>query len=174
MTASRKIIIFGTGGHARKVYQAASLSGWQVLGFYDENEAAISPVDNLTVLNMKQLQDVGPIDFVVAIGDKEARARLLNEFTAYNWRAATVIHPDAYVASDAKLGAGTVVLANAIIETKAQCGVGCIVDIGVLVDHDTLVGKWCHLRPGSIIEPYTWLREGTIIQCGEVVPTCKR
>lgn len=152
----KRLFIFGTGAHARKVYHCATGSGYEVVGFVDENPAAVAPIpgEHVVVAAGLPVPAAGDCMFV-AIGRADVRRRLMERLGAQGWSLPALVHPVAWVAPDAQLGAGVLVAAGAVVDTAAVIGRGAIVDIGVLVDHECDVGAFCHLRPGEVLGPRT-------------------
>jgi sugar O-acyltransferase (sialic acid O-acetyltransferase NeuD family) len=144
--------VFGTGAHARKVHQTIVAGGGAVIGFVDENPAAAAPVAGVRMVPAPDLPLPQPRQAMfVAIGRAEARSRLMSQLEAAGWSMPPLVHPWAWVAPDARLGAGVLVAAQAVVEVGSEIGRGCIVDIGALVDHDCRVGDFNHLRPGFVL-----------------------
>jgi len=150
----RRIYIFGTGGHARKVFHYAAALGYEVAGFVDENSAAEAPVPGVSVFCAKYLRSPAKGEYMfVAIGNADVRKRLMDQFSSAGWELPALVHPFASVAPDALLEAGVLVAAGAVVETAAVVGRGTIVDIGVMVDHECQIGPFCHLKPGEVLAP---------------------
>jgi len=152
----KRLFIFGTGAHARKVYHCANGCDYHVIAFVDENSAANAPIAGARVIGIGELPEPGAGDSMfVAIGRPEVRRRLMDQLAAQGWGLPPLVHTAAWVAPDAQLGAGVLVAAGAVVETAVVIGRGVIVDIGVLVDHECDVGAFCHLRPGEVLGPRT-------------------
>ncbi|MBC7603798.1 MAG: hypothetical protein H7255_14220 [Ramlibacter sp.] len=152
----KRLFIFGTGAHARKVYHCAEGGGYQVVAFVDENPAAALPIPGEHVIDAAALPAPAAGDCMfVAIGHADVRRRLMARLGAQGWSLPALVHAAAWVAPDAQLGAGVLVAAGAVVDTAAVIGRGAIVDIGVLVDHECDVGAFCHLRPGEVLGPRT-------------------
>ena len=152
----KRLFIFGTGAHARKVYHCAVGSGYQVVAFVDENPAAVVPIPGEHVVHATALPEPAAGDCMfVAIGRADVRRRLMERLGAQGWSLPALVHSAAWVAPDARMGAGALVAAGAVVDTAAVIGRGAIVDIGVLVDHECDVGAFCHLRPGEVLGPRT-------------------
>jgi hypothetical protein len=150
------IVIFGTGAHARKLWLYSRLIGLHLSAFVDENPYAVSPSPEIPCLHPNQVTDlVAGQSFIVAIGNPVIRRKLQEQFKSRGWKPIVLIHPTAYVAVDAKVGAGSVVCAQSVIETGSVVGDGCIVDINTAIDHDCIIGDYCHLTKGSVLPPYT-------------------
>lgn len=151
-----RLFIFGTGAHARKVFHYAAACGHEVAGFVDENAAAQPPISGVRVFHMASLRapQTGEAMFV-AIGRADVRMRLMDYLAGIGWVLPALVHPSAWVAPDASLGAGVLVAAGAVVETASIVECGAIVDIGVLIDHECQIGAFCHLKPGEIFGPST-------------------
>lgn len=151
--AKARLVVFGTGGHAKSVSEAATAQGFLV-------EAYIALEDRLLTflgcpVYQKFEQEFADRGFlaIVAIGDNFTRERLQVEH-AQTWPAlglATVVHPSASVAMTAKLGSGAVVLQGAVVGSHAEIGAGVVVNTGALVDHDCHVQPFASLGPGATL-----------------------
>ena len=154
--------IVGTGGYARKAFQAITARGEAVLGFLDESPNATSPTPGIPVClpgAWPSPRD-GERSFV-AIGRADVRRRLMDRLAAEGWALPPLVHPRAWVAPDAVLGGGVFVGAQAAIESAARIGRGCIVDTGVVIDHDARLDDFVHLRPGAVVRPGEHLASDT-------------
>lgn len=152
---ARRLFIFGTGAHARKVAHYAALLGWRVAGFVDEAPQVVAPLPGLRVLNPETMGAPGEVADAafVAIGSPTVRRRLCVGLQELGWLLPVLVHPSAWVAPDAVLGPGVLVAAGAVVETGTFVGRGVIVDIGVLLDHDVQVDDFVHLRAGEVHGP---------------------
>lgn len=151
-----QLFIYGTGAHARKVFHYARACGYEVVGFVYENAVALTPIPDMQVFHVDTLGAPAKGEAMfVAIGDSAIRMRLMNQMNSIGWELPVLVHPFAWVAPDAQLGAGALVAAGAVVETASVVGRGAIVDIGVMVDHDCNVGAFCHLKSGDILAPRT-------------------
>jgi UDP-perosamine 4-acetyltransferase len=147
-----RIFIFGTGSHARKVFHCATLLGFEVAGFLDDDASARSPISNFKVFHSSTVGAPASTDVMfVAIGRGEVRKRVMDKFDSMGWNFPAIVHPTAWISPDARLDDGVLVAAGAIVETAAVIERGVIIDIGVLVDHDCRVGAYCHLTPGQVV-----------------------
>ena len=153
---SKHVVIIGTGSHARKLWLYLKLKNLHVRAFVDENPFAISLSPDIECLHLDQLEKLEiDLEFIVAIGNPAVRKRLQEKFCNYGWVPMVLVHPTAYVAQDAKIGAGSVICAQAVVETGSIIGDGCIVDIGVSVDHDCFINQYCHLKGRDVFPPHS-------------------
>lgn len=137
----KRLVIWGCGGHARVVLDAAlSMNLFDQTAFYDDDPAAGTP-------SISQLSERGFGDFIVAIGNNAVRALRFDEGIRAGLRPAICVHPTAWISPAASIGAGTVVMARAVIQSNARIGRNCIVNTGAVVEHDCVVGDHTHLSP---------------------------
>jgi sugar O-acyltransferase (sialic acid O-acetyltransferase NeuD family) len=167
-----KLVVIGAGGHAKVVTDTAQMSGWQVIGFADDNPNA--KLFDLPYLGRpSQLELPTDVHVVIAIGSNQIRqkihAELLNRF---NW--ATVIHPKAIISSRAVLNSGTVVFAGAVIQADTVVGHQCIVNSCASIDHDCQIADYCHVAPNTTLAGGVTLETGAFIGAGSVVTPNRR
>ena len=96
---SGRLVIYGAGGHARKVFHYAVACGWQVTCFVDDSPLAVSPGEAVAVMRPADLQPPAPDDAVfVAIGDPGTRRTLMNRLAGQGWQLPALLHRSAWVA----------------------------------------------------------------------------
>lgn len=171
METKRNLVIVGAGGHGRAVAEAAELEGsWSDIVFIDDNYPGQSTSGAWKIVGhpsqLGTLTEPGDA-VIVAIGNQEARERLILAQEALGIPLATVIHPRAYVSPYAIVGEGCAIMAGAIVGTAARLGRGVIVNANATVDHDAVVGDFSHLgvgvqlAGGVVIAERVWLQAGT-------------
>ncbi len=150
--ASATLLLFGAGGHARVVADAA-LAGmvWGVVFGSDRDALRCSGelVPGVTLLLAGDAMQKDFPNFHVAIGKNAQREK---EATAWGQeRLATVTHPAAMVSPLAVIGPGCFVAAGAIVGAGAILETGVIVNHGAVVDHDVQLGAFCHVAPNATL-----------------------
>ena len=158
-----EIVIIGAGGQGRVCADIARLMGYARILFLDDG----APNAEGKVSDYPQyLQDA---DFFVAIGNGAVRRKIQRMLEENGASVATLIHPNATVAQDVKIGQGTVVMAGAVINPGAVIGCGNIVNTCASVDHDCCVGDYLHIAVGARIcgtvtlEDDSWIGAGAVI-----------
>lgn len=167
------VVIFGTGGHAEVLCDAAFSSGlWRVRAFVVSESTGKDKLAGLPVLSgqdvLTRARSLAPY-MHVAIGDAAARQRLSEEALGTGFHLATIIHALASTSSSAKIGAGSAVLAGAVVNTGARLGQGCIVNSGALVEHHCRLGDWVHIAPGARMGGYAQIGSSAWIGIGAVL-----
>ena len=109
-------------------------------------------------------------DYVfVAIGDNENRRKEVFAVLKDGVRKfVTIIHPDAVIGKNVKIGRGTVVMAGAIVQAEAIIGDHCILNSNSVVDHECLVHDYAHIAPGAVLCGNVTVGEGALIGAGAV------
>lgn len=175
---SRRLALFGAGGHGKVVADAALLSGWTSIDFFDDawplqtsnGHWFVSGSFETLLNNHAQFDGV-----LVSIGDCAIRHEALKRLQQSNAKIASVIHPAAVVSSFATLGEGSVVMAGAIVNAYARIGSAAIINTAATIDHDCLLGDAVHVCPGAnlagnvAVGNESWVGIGAIVKQGVVI-----
>lgn len=168
-----RIVVFGTGGHAQVVAEAARLAGHDVVGLVGADG---KPVDLPGGLRVLASNDTFPeiiashrVDAaVIALGDTQVRLRLA-ALVGKHLPFATVVHPAAVISPDARVGEGSVVMAGAVIQTGTVVGEHAIVNTRASLDHHGVIGDGSHVAPGVVLAGHVTVGRRVWIGAGAVV-----
>lgn len=152
MTSRRlQVVLFGASEHARVIADVAQRAGCDVAALVDEDHAKRG-IDGVPILHdaREAVQQYGSAYWCVSIGDNYTREAVVVRLREVgpSLRFATLIHPGAIVAHDARIGEGTVVMAGAVINPGTVVGSHCIVNTGACLDHDNRLEDFCSVAPG--------------------------
>lgn len=106
---------------------------------------------------------------VIAVGDPRLRLRLMQEVAAAGGKLGTVVHPSAYVAATATVGAGTIICPMAFVGAFAQIGYNCAINVHAIVGHDVTLGDCTVLSPGADINGHGSAGECAFLGAGAIV-----
>lgn len=166
------LLLFGAGGHARVVADAALSSGqWGALRASDRNaEVCIGEllpgVAMVTLLSLLDFEgQVGALH--VSIGSNLSRQR--EAMVLGMERLATVVHPKASVSPHADVAAGCFLAAQCVVAPGAQLDTGVIINHAAVVDHDVRVGAFSHIAPGAVLGGAAQIGARVLIGAGAVV-----
>ncbi len=148
-----QLIIWGAGGHARSVIDAARASGYADFILVDDNAAKVRQFQGLKVHHPLEIPDAVHTKsiFVVAVGDNELRARCFQRGLDMGLRPVNLVHPSAVVSPSADIGLGSVVLAKAVINSGASIGKNCIINTAAVIEHDCRVLDHVHVSPSATL-----------------------
>ncbi len=173
---SLAIILVGAGGFGREVLpyvldaikQSPRL---RVKGFLDDNPSALQPHHcALPLLGSIKDYSVQPHDrFVMTIGDCSTRAKQIREMEARGARFLTIIHPTAYVASNAVIGVGCIVAPFSSIGNGAKVGNHVVLTWYASLAHDSIVHNYVVLSPYSTANGLAALEEGVFLGTHAVI-----
>lgn len=145
---SKNVIVIGAGGHGAVVADMITASGDTVLGFLDDTLKPGSKRLSFPVLGPICDYSKYDAEFVVAIGNTEARKRIVSSMDDVRWH--TAIHPRASVSClETVIGPGSVVMAGAIVNPGTKIGAHCILNTGSIVEHDCTVEDFAHISVGA-------------------------
>lgn len=166
---TRRIVIVGTGGHAREIHELiedinASALTWEIMGWLDSNAAAHgTTVHDLPVLGDVDWLQANPDVYVtVAIGAPPVRRRVVERVRAIgHTRFATLIHPTALIGRRVEIGEGTVICAGVITSTDYRLGQHVLINRMATVAHDDDLHDFVTIAPSAVISGNVTIGEGT-------------
>ena len=145
--------IYGTGGHAKSVYDL--IKNIKKLYFFDEKKNFFKVGSKLFDVEggiKKILSNKSKIkEVIIAIGENKTRKKYYKILKKKDFKFATLIHSKSYSAYGAKIGDGTVIMPGSLINTDTIVGSNCIINSNASIDHDCLIKDHTHICPGVII-----------------------
>lgn len=172
MNENSLLVVFGGGGHAKVMIDAAEKQGFrQILIVDDEEKNWGKLLMGYRVLGGRKalLQlDERPLS-IVAVGNNSARVSISGWMENEGFPLATVIHPSVQIGRGAKIGRGSFLVARAVINSDAIIGANVIVNTAATVDHDCVIGDGVHLAPGVHLCGGVEIGEGSFLGVGAIV-----
>ncbi|NTU73619.1 acetyltransferase [Candidatus Roizmanbacteria bacterium] len=171
----KKLAILGASGHGKVVADAALMSGWDDVIFFDDAWPKLSKVGPWAVTgNTASLFDHadGFDGVVVAIGNNLIRLAKQHELEMAGVQLVSIVHPSAIVSSFSEIGTGSVVFAGAVINPFAKIGSACIINTGSTIDHDCVLEDGVHVSPGVHLGGQVTVGKATWIGIGASVNHC--
>jgi sugar O-acyltransferase (sialic acid O-acetyltransferase NeuD family) len=172
----KPLIIFGAGGHAKEVIEAARASGMAVSAALDDHPTS-DAILGVPIIRSSEIarEDLRLYRFVVAIGNCAVRREKFEALRDAGATPETVIHPRAYVSVSATIGRGAVILAMATVQASVAVGENSIVNVAALIGHDCRIGNHCHVSGGvslggsCVINDEAWVSLGASVKEGVII-----
>lgn len=176
---TRRVVIWGAGGHAMVVADIVRRVGWyDLVGFLDDinperyeagfyHSFILGGREQLAALHEPREMAVDSI--IIAIGDNEARLRLANDAGLVGFQLATAIDPRAATPTDLMVGGGTIIAAGAIVQPGTLIGENVIINTGATIDHGCVIDDGVHIAPGAHLGGNVKVYRGAFIGMGAVI-----
>lgn len=181
------LVIIGAGGFGREVHDVVEAineaamertgnDAFQVLGFLDDN----APSDDSLLVD-RGLSVLGPVDhlknlasevqFVLAVGNGEARRRLDLWCSGLGRLSPVLVHPRAVIGQHrVNMEPGVVLCAGAIVTTNVRLGRHVHLNLGVTVGHDAVLRDYVTVNPNVSISGNVVLEESANLgTCSSVI-----
>ncbi len=178
VTRPRPVIVWGARGHAKVLNEFLRPLGYQVVAIFDNDPEATSPLADVPVFHgstgFDHWRETCPhqgVQSLVAIGGQRGKVRcdIQERLATFGIEPLTAIHPRAFVADGAIIGAGSQCLAHSSVGTEAVLGRACIVNTNASVDHESVLGNGVHVAPGATITGCVEIGDFSMIGAGAVV-----
>ena len=147
----KSLLIVGAGSFSPEVEELAGILGYERIAFLDDDpgSAMSGPV-------IGSCQDIGRMrnsydTAIVALGNNYDRMKYHQELKRFGYHIPVLIHPSAFVSSDAQIAPGCIIRAKAVVSRFVQLGEATILNVGALVDHHVVIGEGCHILMGAVI-----------------------
>ncbi len=164
--------ILGASGHGCVVADAALLSGWSAVRFFDDRWPTLQTVGAWSVVGdtgalLSQASELDGV--IVSIGDNSVRLRRFSELVLHGTVLATIVHPTAVISPFASIGEGCLIGAQSVVGPFAVVGDAAIVNTGATVDHHCRLAPGVHVSPGAHLGGNVTVGEASWIGIGAAV-----
>ena len=169
---TKEIYILGASGHALVVSELIRLNGFTLKGYFDLKPSAVMPseIPFLGPDSAEKLEACEANTFLFpAVGANELRAKLVQRIQDAGSNQLRLIHPDASVSADARIGMSTMVGPRAVINPFSQIGNGVIINSGAIIEHECVIGDFCHIAPGATVLGNVQIGEQTFVGGNAVI-----
>lgn len=173
-----KIVIIGAGQHARVVlYNIEEQNKYEVVGFLDSNDNRIGKIfegkeilGNYQRENLKEFsKKIGTNKFFIGFGNMKYRKKVFDYFINNGWEAVNIIHPNAVVSKNARLGKGILIECGCLITPNPIIGDNVVVNTGSQVNHDNIIEDNVYIASGVILSGGIKIGENTLLDDGVIV-----
>jgi len=171
-----KVIIIGTGGHARVVIDIIQEAGeFQIAGLIAKDKSMESfagyPVTG-TDDDLPAIHSSGIKHAAIGIGgyrDNQLRTRIFDNLKNIGFEIINAIHPRAITSKSITMGEGCTLFPGAIVNTDAVIGDNVIIATGATIDHETIIHNDVLISAGVTIGAYCTIGEGALCALGSKI-----
>lgn len=142
-----KLVIIGSGGFAREVFNLAldinnsSPNTFKTINFADTDDFHKNDyVDGVKVLKISEC-DVKKYHFVIGIADPFKKKKILGELKSES-KFINLISPSSFVSNDIKFGIGVIVMPFCYISCNVKIGNHAHVNSHCIIGHDSTIGNF--------------------------------
>jgi sugar O-acyltransferase (sialic acid O-acetyltransferase NeuD family) len=187
----KHLIIIGAGGMGRCLYNLAReskgyLSEFDIKGFLDDNLKALEGFDNYPPIlsGIKEYQPQSDDVFTCSIGDVATKIKVCDALIAKGASFQTLIHKNANVGLNTKIGQGTIIDEGAHIDPDVIIGNNCLIQVQAIIGHDSVIGDNVRIDSqafmvggikvgsGSCIYTKAMINHNVVIEENAVVGAC--
>lgn len=148
----KKIIILGCGGNSRDIVELiaginAIKKSYEIVGFLDDNKS----LHGKKIMNIPVMGDISTaskyldctfVNGIYSLNNFQENQKVVKNSGISDERYETLIHPDAQVASTAKIGKGSVIFQNTVIMSNAVIGNHVNIQPNCVISHDSSIGDF--------------------------------
>lgn len=166
------LVVFGAGGHAKVVVDAAERQGGRQIMVADDSEASwgVRLMGYPIHRGRDALLKTDRRGFAIsAIGNNVARAKVAAWLQANGFVLTVVMHPSAQVGRGAQIGEGSVLVGGSVVNSDTVIGRNVIINTGATVDHDCSIADDVHVAPGVHVCGQVAIGAGSFLGAGATV-----
>lgn len=165
---SKKVIIIGTGGHAKVVADIVLSTGDRIYGFLDDYVTTPTFLGFTVLGTVTDYVKFSDAEFIVAIGSAAIRERIVKSMPNAVWYRA--IHPKATISPlHVSIGRGTVIMPGAIINPDVYIGEHCIINTNAVVEHDNYIEEYVHVSVCAALAGTVRVGAKSLIGMGAII-----
>ena len=146
-----KIAVIGAGGHARSLINLLELTGYEIVGVYDDNFQE-NQQELICGYELKgKLTDIQEdLKRVLAIGNNQIRAMKFEQFQQ-DLLQDNLIHPRASIASRVKMQNANQIFAQVVLNSEVEIGANNIFNTSASIEHESVIGSHTHIAVGAVL-----------------------
>lgn len=164
----KEVIIFGTGGHARVVFDVLKRQNKYSPVTFVSLAENLDSFMGLPHTHQSKIDQLSCNAGVVAIGDNFLRSKVVQYILAIkpHFEFISIIDPSSQVGSDVVIQEGTVLMPHSVVNTGSRISKHVIINTSSSVDHDCTIEDFASLAPGAILGGNVGLGAYTAVSLG--------
>ena len=176
MNDKQKVIILGSGGHARSCIDVAlRRNEINVIGILDNEKKIGNKIAGIEVLGTdERILEYAKREtkFIIGVGQIKTsnnRIALFEKIVGSGGKMQNLIAVSASISSNAILGNGVTIMEGARIGPGVFIGDGVIVNTNAIIEHDSTIKDFCHISTGAIVNGGCEIGQNTFVGSGTVI-----
>ena len=178
----KKVIILGSGGHAKVVYDTIPKNNFKVIGVADIKKKLDKHFYKLSLIRENELliKDYPAEEFILCNGigmidvKQNKRRQVFEKFKKEGFSFLSIIHKFSFISEKSKIFEGAQIMAGAIVQTSSLIGRNTVINTNASVDHDCDISDNCHIAPGATVCGGVKIGSNSLIGAGAtILPGCK-
>jgi sugar O-acyltransferase (sialic acid O-acetyltransferase NeuD family) len=173
----KKVIVIGSGGHAKVVIDIIELmKDYKIIGITSNSIKKNAIYCNYRVLGediiLSEYAKDESIFLAMGLGgykDNHHREKVFNYLKSLGFTFINVIHPSAIISKTVKLGEGVTIFPGVVINTDVVIGNNTIIATGSTIDHETIIRDHVLISAGVTVGAYTMIENGALLALGSKV-----
>jgi sugar O-acyltransferase (sialic acid O-acetyltransferase NeuD family) len=155
LSVKKKVMIFGTGGHAVSAASLAEQCGFSVCCFVSLQET-FGEINGKQIRSIHSFPSKSRIAVVIAVGDNFLRENLAEELNMLAKRKSieitfpNLIHPTCHIGSHTKFGQGNQLFPGANLGAHSRIEDFVILNHLSSLDHESCMDSFASLAPGAV------------------------
>lgn len=155
LNVKKKVLIFGTGGHAVSAASLAEQCGFSVYSFISLQET-IGEINGKQIRPIQSFPSGSKISVVLAVGDNFLRESLTDELGLLAKRKnlevtfPNLVHPSCHIGSHVKIGQGNQLFPGASLGANSRIEDFVILNHLSSLDHESSMESFASLAPGVV------------------------
>lgn len=164
-----RLLIYGSRNFALTVMELVEDCGHDPVGLVDDMQQGSGILGSLEAVMRSHPPAHYGIALAIGYNNLPARWGAWQRAREAGYDAPALIHPRAYVARSAHVGAGSMVMAGAVVDVRARIGEVSVLWPGVCVNHDTVIEANCFLSPNATVCGTVRLGSHSFVGAGAVI-----
>ena len=172
----KKVIIIGSGGHAKVVIDILSeMKDVEIIGLTTNSNSVGSiysgyPVlGNDSVLEGNRYRDCTVVMGIGGFRDNKLREEVFHKIKIQGYQFINAIHPTAIISRSVTMGEAVVVFPGVILNTEVRIGNNSIIATGATIDHETIIGNNVLVSAGVTVGAYAYVGDSALLALGSKV-----
>lgn len=173
----KKVMILGTGGHARSCLDIVEQNNnLELIGFIEQkkskkkfffkNYKIVGSEVDLENLKKKTSYIILGISFYKNL---QKRKLLIEKLKKNKFKLLTIKAKNSHIAKDVKIGSGCQIFNNVIINKNSKIGDNVVINNGTVIEHDNEIKNNAHISTRVVINGNCSIGENVFIGSGSIL-----